>query len=160
MTKSLLNTNSRSPNIFSHIEKTLADHGVTEFAYQLGVGDFAGKRMGMTFSMRIRGQTVKFRMPVRVSETQRAMYNKARTNTQRNYITWARAYQTAWATVRDLIDLQMAMVDLGLAIDTAEAFAAYMLDEQSGMTLYEIITQRQYQLPEPEIEYKVGEVVT
>jgi len=35
-----------------------------------------------------------------------------------------------------------------------------MLDEQSGMTLYEIITQRQYQLPEPEIEYKVGEVVT
>lgn len=145
----LKNTYSTSKNIFQHIHTVLANHGARKITWIVGDTEpLNGENIGLEFQLIVQDRLLTFRMPVDIAATQKALQRFATTRPQYRAATIAKAYQVAWATVRDMIDVQMAMVDLGAALQ--EIFLPYLLDEY-GNTLYHILERQQFMLPGPYI---------
>lgn len=92
------------------------------------------------------GTHLSYRMPARVGNVERIFEkSKGRTLTE---VERQRAYQTAWANIRDWLSAQFALIDTKMVAEE-EIFLPYLLDQGSGQTLYEVMARRQFLLDVP-----------
>jgi len=137
--KSLRNTYSRSKDVFSTIQNCLATHGVRDMQYTFA-DDNSGRYVALNFTLVLEGQRLTFRMPARIPAVERILFDqKTPTPLQRD-----KAYQTAWANIRDWLISQFALIDTGM-VEPEEVFLPYLLVEE-GQTLYERLRARRFLL--------------
>jgi|SRR5579872_2280519 len=149
----LKNTRSRSPNVFTTIQKILTQHGAREFTFEM---DKQGEYTALRFAVEINGRLVHFRMPANVDKVRKALMLRAKSTTQANAFA-KNAYQVAWANVRDWLSVQMALVDINM-VELPQVFLPYALNEQ-GKTFYETVQEHQFLLPSGTLEghYRIEE---
>jgi len=118
------------------IQKMLALRGASGFMLEYEKG--TGRIETVTFGLELNGRQVGFRLPLRWREVGLAIQNDPsvpgtysnRARDDEDYV-----YRVAWRVLRDWVDAQMAMVDIGM-VKTEEVFLPYAVNRQ-GQTLFE-----------------------
>ncbi len=138
-------------SIFEAIRKALATHKARRIAFD---SDDEGRAIGIEFSLVLQGKTLSFRLPVRLDNAMQLV--------KQSYASAGRgiggqalqdqAYRTAWANIRDWIEAQMALIDIGM-VRTEEVFFPYLLN-QEGKTYFEAFEEH-LALPSP-AEHSAG----
>jgi len=156
--KPIPNASSRSKNIFADIEAILIGNGAKSFTF---VAE-NNKKIGLEFALVVNDRVLHFKMPVDIDATLKTLRNEAQTSTERRSATYERAYQITWATVRDMVRVNMALYRIHNT-EIPQIFLGYLLNRDKTHTMYEIMKQDQFLLPtETEsivTEYREGEVV-
>ncbi|MBF6606985.1 MAG: hypothetical protein IVW53_15570 [Chloroflexi bacterium] len=121
-------------SIFEAIRKALATHKARRITFD---SDDEGQAIGIEFSVVVQGTTLAFRLPVRLDNAAKLV--------KQSYVSLGRgiskdalrdqAYRTAWANIRDWIEAQCALIDIGM-VRTEEVFLPYLLN-QEGKTYFE-----------------------
>lgn len=146
----LRNAYSTSTNTFNAIEKTLREHKARSIMFDYAHDD-SGHIIAMSFVLEVQGRLLSFRMPARIGNVEK-IFLKRKQQTSSRWVSSLTAaekeqcYRTAWATLRDWLGVQFALVDIG-AIETEEVFLPYLLNQQ-GQTFYEVMREQQFMLPE------------
>jgi hypothetical protein len=133
-------------SIFEAIRKTLALHKARRIVFDY---DDAGRAISIEFTVTLGKTPYVFKLPARfdeaeplVAEARKAMRMSATSGEKLRDQT----YRAVWATIRDWIDAQMALIDIG-AVRLEEVFLPYLLVDQ-GKTMFERFAE-QRQLPSP-----------
>jgi hypothetical protein len=133
----LKNYLSKSPlsNIFGDIEKTLVEHG----AKQVSRDYDNGKIIAISFIINTKSGDLKVKLPARFEQVEKIFIN--------NGLRYKpdQPYRTAWATLRDWISAQMALLDLEM-VKMEEIFLPYVTDP-NGRTFFEFSQERGFKLP-------------
>lgn len=125
------------PNIFAAIEKTLVSHGAKEIVrnYQED-----GKVSAIRFTVQTSKGLIAIQLPARYKAVQRIFEEQGVRYKE------DQPYRTAWATIRDWVDSQMALIDWDM-VKPEEVFLPYAVDK-SGRTFFEVIEGQGFQLGE------------
>lgn len=100
----------------------------------------SGQAIAIHFTMKVGGDTVRFRLPARVRAVEIHMYGTRKlTDAQKK-----QANVTAWANVRDWIIAQVTMIRTGM-VTPEEVFLPYLL-LNDGLTAYERMVKQQFLL--------------
>jgi hypothetical protein len=130
-------TKSALEDIISAIQKVLVAHNAQKIQYDYENGVI----VGMTFGIMVGDKLIGVKMPAKVKEAEMILREQGLFNpTKKDH-----ALRVAWANIRDWVDSQMAMIDLG-QVKMAQAFLGYVLD--GDKTVYEIYEQKFISLPE------------
>ena len=141
------NTYSTSKTILVDIQKHLVDAGALEVSFSyIQEGEQRGRANGVTFKIAIASRLLTYKMPVDIEATHAALQQQARQKRKYAAVPWEQAYQSAWATCRDMIRAQMAMVRIR-AVNLEQVFLPYQLDASGAVTMYEVMRQEQFYLP-------------
>lgn len=126
----LKNYNSSSPmnNIFAAIQKTLISHKARQVMFDY---DQNGRTTGIAFVVETKAGPIQVRMPAQFDRV------KAIFDEQGLRYKPEQPYRTAWATLRDWIDAQMALHDWGM-VRMEQVFLPYMVN-RNGKTFFETI---------------------
>ena len=89
---------------------------------------------------------LRYKMPVDIGATHKVLQDQAETGLQYQRATRERAYQVAWATCRDMIAVQMAMVRIH-AVKMQQVFLPYLLSHDEQYTLYDVMENEKFLLP-------------
>lgn len=139
----LANYRSKSPitNILAEIENQLITHGAKQI-----VRDYDGNSriVAISFVIDIKGKMIGFKLPAKVDRVEAIFKEQGLVMSKPD-----QAYRTAWATIRDWVKAQMALIDWEV-VKLQEVFLPYAVD-QNGKTFYEIMEDRQFSLPEPKL---------
>lgn len=133
MLKNYASTSS-IPNIFADIKKTLSSHGAKQI-----VEDYQdGKIIALSFVV----PTIKGDLAIRLP----AKYQRVEKIFQEQGIRYKpeQPYRTAWATIRDWVSSQMALIDWEM-VKLEEVFLPYAVN-QDGKTYFEVLEKRGFQL--------------
>lgn len=119
------------PNIFNAIEKTLSTHGAKQIIRDY---DDNGKISAISFIVKTNKGDLGIRLPAR--------YDKVEKIFQDQGIRYKpeQPYRTAWATIRDWVDAQMALIDWEM-VKPEEVFLPYAV-VKSGKTYFEVLENR------------------
>lgn len=112
-------------SIFDEIRKTLITHKAKRISFDYGDD---GKAVGVTFSIDVNGETMHFKLPVRLSSVE-MLVKQSYQSVGRRLVGEAlmdQAYRTAWANVRDWVAGQMAMIEINM-VKMEEVFFPYLL---------------------------------
>ncbi len=132
----LKNYQSRSPidNIFKDIEKTLIAHGAKQIVREY--------ENGLVYSISFLVPTHKgdifIKLPARVKQVQK-LFDQQNIRYKPD-----QPYRAAWATIRDWISAQMALIDWEM-VKLEEVFLPYAVDE-NGQTIFERLQNRNFKL--------------
>lgn len=133
----LKNYESKSPlpNIFAAIEKTLSTHGAKQIIRDYGTD---GRITSISFVIETKKGVMGIKLPARFEKVQQIFDNQG--------VRYKpdQPYRTAWATLRDWIDAQMALVDWEM-VKPEEVFLPYGITKD-GKTYFEVIESRGFQL--------------
>lgn len=135
--KKLKNYTSLSslPNIFNAIEKTLATHGAKQVTRDYNSD---GRIVSISFVVTtIRGD-IGIRLPARFDRVEKIFEE------QGIRFKPEQPYRTAWATIRDWVDAQMALIDWEM-VKPEEVFLPYAI-AQDGRTYFEVVEDKGFQL--------------
>ncbi len=145
---SLKNYESRSPlpNIFSAIEKTLSTHGAKQIIRDY---DKQGRIISISFVVETSKGVMGIKLPARFDKVEQ-IFNEQGIRYKED-----QPYRTAWATIRDWVDAQMALIDWEM-VKPEEVFLPYGITKD-GQTYFEALESRGFQLGPGTEE---GEVVT
>lgn len=122
----LKNYESKSPlpNIFAAIEKTLSVHGAKQI-----VRDYDnGLIVAISFAVETKRGLLTIRLPAKFDKV------KAIFDEQGIRYKPEQPYRTAWATIRDWVDVQMALIDWEM-VKIEEVFLPYAM--HGGQTFFE-----------------------
>jgi hypothetical protein len=122
-------------NIFSSIEKTLVSHGAKQIVRDY---DADGRVVSISFLVTTPKGDFGVRLPARV-ERVKALFDQQRVKYKPD-----QPYRTAWATIRDWISAQMALLDWE-AVKLEEIFLPYMV-HRDGRTFFETMERRGFYL--------------
>lgn len=139
MSIKLKNRTSESTRSFERIQKCLVEHGAQRIMYEY---TGTGLIKGITFDILMNGVTMPVIMPSRYENVAKILYKKEYercTEAQKK-----QSYGTAWANIRDWIEVQMALYDTSM-VKMAEVFFPYIA-HKSGGTLFEYIEKNPQQL--------------
>ena len=133
----LKNYQSRSPlpNIFNAIEKTLAEHKAKQIVRDY---DDQGRIVSISFVVATSHGDVGVKLPARFSKV-KEIFDQNGLNYKED-----QPYRTAWATIRDWVSAQMALIDWKM-VKPEEVFLPYAIN-RDGKTFFEVIESRGYQL--------------
>lgn len=126
-------------DIFGKIQKILATSGAKRVMYDY---NNVGKITGLAFMIEIAGSDYPFKMPARVEEVANILFGERwehLSETKQDH-----AYRVAWANIRDWLDSQIAMKDIGL-VTLEEVFLPYLV-VKGEQTLFENMRERQFLL--------------
>jgi hypothetical protein len=132
------------------IQTLLAEAGARHIAMDYGEG---GKITGMRFVLLVANMPFPFALPVRTEAVQK-IFKQRRVKTMgfNAYKFEERdreqAERVAWRQLLRWIQAQFAMVDAGM-VQTREVFAPYLLDPESGRTLFEYLEETRYKALPP-----------
>jgi hypothetical protein len=133
-------------SIFEAIRKTLAAHKAKRIVFDY---DDAGRATSIEFTVMLGKTPYTFKLPARL-ENAEPLVAEARRSAGKAASPGERlrdqTYRTVWATLRDWIDAQMALIDIG-ASRMEEVFMPYLLVEP-GVTMFERFAE-QRALPPP-----------
>jgi hypothetical protein len=126
---------SALPNIFNAIEKTLATHGAKQI-----IRDYnkQGRISAIAFVITTKKGELGIRLPARFDQVERIFQEQGFKYKPEQ------PYRTAWATIRDWVDAQMALIDWEM-VKPEEVFLPYAVHE-SGKTYFEVIENKGFQL--------------
>lgn len=128
---------SRSPisNIFSDIEKTLSSHGAKQVTRDYD----NGRIVAISFIVATPSGDLKVKLPARTDRVEQIFENEG--------IRYKpdQPYRTAWATLRDWVAAQMALLELEM-VKMEEIFLPYVMDP-NGKTFFEFSQERGFKLP-------------
>lgn len=133
------------PNIFSAIEKTLTAHGAKQITRDYGDD---GRITAITFIVKTAKGDLGIRLPARFDKVERIFQEQGLRYKPEQ------PYRTAWATIRDWVDSQMALIDWDM-VKPEEVFLPYAV-HHSGKTFFEVIENTSFML---DSGTKEGEVV-
>ena len=111
-------------------------------AVSVSVDYLNGHPEAVKFSMLIGNQEVWFRLPCNVEGVLNTM---RRDRLQRSYLTTDQARRVSWRIIKDWVDAQMAIIDSGQS-KAAEVFFPYIIQDESGQTLFQRFENQQLQL--------------
>lgn len=134
MLKNYTSTSSL-PNIFNAIEKTLATHGAKQIIRDF---DNQGRIKAISFVIATNKGDLGIRLPARFDQVQRIF------DDQGVRYKPEQPYRTAWATIRDWVDAQMALIDWEM-VKPEEVFLPYAV-HHTGKTYFEVIQESNFQL--------------
>lgn len=130
-------TKSALVDMISAIQKVLVAHNAQKIMYDYENGVI----IGMSFGIMVGNKMIGVKMPAKIKEAEMILREQGLFNpTKKDH-----ALRVAWANIRDWVDSQMAMIDLG-QVKMAQAFLGYVLD--GDKTVYEIYEQKFNALPE------------
>jgi hypothetical protein len=119
---------SALPNIFTAIEKTLSSHGARQVIRDY---DNNGKISSISFLIYTSKGPLGIRLPARFDRVEK-LFQEQGIRYQPD-----QPYRTAWATLRDWVDAQMALVDWEM-VKPEEVFLPYAVTP-NGETYFEVI---------------------
>ena len=126
------NQRSRSKNVFDDIQKELAIHKARRILFEYNQ---SGRVDGMAFGLEINGNELSFRLPARVANLAKILFNRPLTSLSEKEV--EHCYQVAWANIRDWISAQLAMVDTEM-VAIGEVFLPYFV-HKDGKTHFEYV---------------------
>jgi hypothetical protein len=136
----LKNYESKSPlpNIFAAIERTLSTHGAKQVIRDY---DNQGRIVSISFVIGTSQGTLGIRLPARFDRVEQIFKEQG--------IRYKpdQPYRTAWATLRDWVDAQMALVDWEM-VKPEEVFLPYAV-HPSGKTFFEVMNDRGFKMLAP-----------
>jgi len=93
--------------------------------------------LGFLFQIPINGVPHTFKLPANVEEVTNFMLKQApRADTKKRQAIRAQAYRTAWRTLHEMVQIQVAMI-LMRQMSPLQVFLAQSYDQQTGQTFYE-----------------------
>lgn len=141
--------------IFNAIHKTLVAHKAKRILFSY---DNEGRASAIEFTVQLGNAPYIFKLPARFETAEplvaQALCDAGRSATSREKLR-DQAYRTVWATIRDWIDVQMALIDIG-ASRMEEVFMPYLLVEP-GVTMFERFAE-QRALPAPKRTTTITEI--
>lgn len=126
---------SALPNIFNAIEKTLASHGAKQIIRDY---DNNGRIAAISFVVPTSKGDLGIRLPARFDQVERIFKEQGLRYKPEQ------PYRTAWATIRDWVDAQMALIDWEM-VKPEEVFLPYAV-HRSGKTFFEVMESNNFQL--------------
>jgi len=132
--------------IFSAIRKTLSSHRAKRITFDY---DEQGRAIAIEFIVEIGRESLAFRLPARFQDAE-PLVAKARKEARKAASGEAlkdASYRVVWAIIRDWLDAQMALIDIGSS-RIEEVFLPYLMVEE-GKTLFERFAE-QRALPAPQ----------
>lgn len=120
-------------NSASAIEKLLVEAGATAVSkwYQ------EKELIGFIFEIPINGLPMVFRLPVNVERVTEFMLKQApRADTNKRKAIRAQAYRTAWRTLHEMVQIQVAMIQMQ-QMDPLQVFLAQQYNQSTGATFYQ-----------------------
>jgi len=135
---------SALPNIFSAIEKTLVQHRAKSIVRDY---DGQGRINSISFLIDTNKGTIAIRLPARFDKVQR-IFDEQGIRYKED-----QPYRTAWATIRDWVDSQMALIDWDM-VKPEEVFLPYAVNKD-GRTYFEVIEERGFSLESGAEEGKI-----
>lgn len=139
-------SDSALPNIFAAIEKTLASHKAKRISRDY---DDNGRIVSISFVVETSKGALGIKLPARFDKVEKIFQDQGLRYKPEQ------PYRTAWATIRDWVDVQMALIDWEM-VKPEEVFLPYATTK-NGQTYFEVLEQRGFQLPSGHSEE--GEVV-
>jgi hypothetical protein len=127
------------PNIFTNIEKTLVTHGAKQIVRDY---DGDGNVSAISFLVTTSKGEIMVRLPAR-TERVKALFDKQGIKYRPD-----QPYRTAWATIRDWVSAQMALLEWEM-VKLEEIFLPYMV-HYDGHTYFEKLEERGFLLPRGE----------
>jgi hypothetical protein len=128
----LKNYESKAPivNIFNEIEKTLSNHG----AKQITRDYENGKITAVAFVVMSKKGPLAVKLPARFDRVERIFKDQGIRYKPEQ------PYRTAWATIRDWVSAQMALLDWEM-VKIEEIFLPYMTNKD-GKSFFEIVENK------------------
>jgi len=118
-------SSSPLPNIFAAIEKTLTTHGAKQVTREYDNGLITA----ISFVVDTKRGPLAVKLPARFDRVKEIF------DQQGHHYKPEQPYRTAWATIRDWIDVQMALIDWDM-VKVEEVFLPYAVGN-NGKTLFE-----------------------
>jgi hypothetical protein len=125
------------PSIFSAIEKTLSSHGAKQISRDY---DGAGKIIAISFVVATSKGDLRIKLPAKTDRVQQIFEDQGVRYKE------DQPYRTAWATIRDWVSVQMALLDWEM-VKMEEIFLPYAVNQQ-GRTFFELMEESGFLLPE------------
>lgn len=95
----------------------------------------------LCFMLSVKGQDLPFALPLRTESVLKILKQEKRNGELRKFpnrdIDEVHASRVGWRILKDWIDAQLALVEIGMA-DMEEIFMPYLYNPRSRQTLYEI----------------------
>lgn len=123
------------------IEIILAKHGVSRISKEY---NGAGSVSALVFSVRLPGNEsdIPFRLPINTTAVLEVLKaENKRGKLPRSYVTLTQAERIGWRIMKDWIDSQLALVQIGM-VTIQEVFLPYLYSYQAGRTLYQQINDQ------------------
>jgi hypothetical protein len=118
-------SDSPLPNIFAAIEKTLSEHNAKQVTREYDNGLITA----ISFVVETKRGPMAVRLPAKIDKV------KAIFDQQGYRYKEAQPYRTAWATIRDWVAIQMALIDWEM-VKVEEVFLPYAVG-RNGKTFFE-----------------------
>lgn len=144
----LLNYTTSVPvdRTITEIQRQLVKHGARQVLMDWGAD---GRVKGLSFIVPVpSGHALPFRLPVDAEATQKvleAQWGAGKIKTRR-YTEPEHAYKVAWRCVKDWVEAQLALLETGM-VRLEQIFLPYLV-MQDNKTVYELMTERNFFLPE------------
>jgi hypothetical protein len=107
-----------------------------------------GTPVGVSFLIETAVGPRAFRLPANIEAAFEVMQRQYRAGrVQRRFVTREQAARVGWRIVKDWIEAQLAIIELGM-VGLEEIFLPYLINEQ-GETLYQLMMARRLALPAP-----------
>lgn len=122
------------------ISRRLARHGAAEIATEYQKTE----PVGLRFIAETAHGPQQFRLPAQWQSVQRVLqgqYDRGIEGVARRHTSERQARRVAWRLVANWIDVQLALIEVGM-VTLDEALLAYLVLPESGQTLYAAITER------------------
>ena len=150
MLKNYASTSSLN-NIFADIEKSLISHGAKQVVRDYGDD---GKIKSISFVVQVPSHLLGIRLPAKFDAVERIFKEQGVKYKPEQ------PYRTAWATIRDWISAQMALIDWEM-VKPEEVFLPYIIMPETGKTFFETVQNRGFLLEEhKEDEAQEGMVIS
>jgi len=128
-------TSIESEKTVAEIEMILARNGATKVMKEF---DAEGGVVSVCFILPKNENELPFRLPLREEAVMLVLTTQNRKGRlPRSYVNKAQARRIGWRILKDWVDSQMALVEIGMA-KAEEVFMPYLYDYRSKRTLYEI----------------------
>lgn len=128
-------------DIFGKIQKILAKSGAKRVMYDY---DSSGQINGLAFLLEINGNEYPFKMPARVENVAELVFPGHGGYFNLGDSKRDQVYRIAWANIRDWLDSQVAMKDIGL-VKLEEVFLPYLV-VSGEQTLFEKMQENKFLL--------------
>ena len=144
----LLNYSTKIPALTTaaEVQRMLAKHGARKVMLDYGDG---GEPESLTFQVLRGEEPLAFRVPVRPDLVLKVLQRQHAKGLLKSHMprpTQEHAGRVAWRIIKDWVEAQMAILETEM-VTMEEVFLPYLVDRK-GQTLYQLMTDHGFYLPE------------
>lgn len=135
-------TSVSSEKTIAEIQSMLAKNGASRIMTEY---DTKGEVSALCFTLKMKESELPFSLPIREESILKVLENQRRAGKlPRSYVTQAQAKRIGWRILKDWVDAQLALVQIGM-VDMEEVFMPYLYNTRTRQTLYQISKAGQFQ---------------